>query len=420
MSDPIVILDSLAPFIGVEHPAHDVNHAMKFAVRQVRLPVVGAMHVTCSDEDQRESNDEFQRGFAQDTLPRLKHGARYPFQTTNLGGRYEWQSLQLAEQHFAAPESHTAGKTLVVKVNSHVAETSAGGSIPVARRFGQLDRYGNPSACCSALAAMMQGSDFPYAQELHEAMGSEGSDRFAALSAAPLHLRALYTAVVSARLQARSAVLEAQDYVPQTPTLYVIVPCVTINKPGRDTEVLVGVYLIDRRGVAAAGASGAGREVYRGLGDDPAKYAMDDRHSRFALGDDHVQVVRVARNHSQVIREEVVKRGMDKLERNAKVDELLGKAKQASGGDAVVSRVVAKGLVMALAEVSPVGAAALLFGQGLAGIYQAYRAHRLVRDVAGSREARSILRDVHERIDRLPAEEAQRIVHTLAAAYERR
>ena len=68
-----------------------------------------------------------------------------------------------------------------------------------------------------------------------------------------------------------------------------------------------------------------------------------------------------------------------------------------------------QGLLTLLAELTPVSAALMLFTQGASGIYQVYRAHRLVQDVEpeGSRALADRLAPlVAERVQDAPAIEA--------------
>ena len=60
-------------------------------------------------------------------------------------------------------------------------------------------------------------------------------------------LRGLYAAVTSARLQARRAIVDIQDYRPRPPTVFAVFPCVTIDRKQRDTEFVVGMYWADFR-----------------------------------------------------------------------------------------------------------------------------------------------------------------------------
>jgi len=189
----------------------------------------------------------------------------------------------VAEEHYATPRSREAFKLLVVKINAHTAvHPSAEGP-----EYGWLERYGCRSACCGALAGLFEGSTLPAAQELRETFASEGRDRLAVLedeSRVAARHRALLTAVTSAALQANRAVLDIRQdirqYQPETPTVFLVLPCVTINRDCEpDTELVIGQYGIDRTEQAPVVKHG-------GLGDDPAGYRVRREQGRLVIEDD--------------------------------------------------------------------------------------------------------------------------------------
>lgn len=263
-------MTELQALIGVETGLGRVSNALRQFAQELGAPVVGACHVTCSDEAERECAEALQRWFVRETLPELKPDRRVPLCSINLGGRYEWGAIRVAEEHFAALPSPGALKLLVVKINAHVAvRPSSQGP-----EYGWMERYGRESTCCGALAGVFQGSSLPGIEELREAFRAEGRDRIAVLgdrSRIALRHRALLAAVTSARLQAQRAVLDIQQHRPETPTLFLVLPCVTINRPGPDTELVVGQYGIDRTDAVPT-------VKYHGLGDDPAAYRV--RHDQ--------------------------------------------------------------------------------------------------------------------------------------------
>ena len=414
MIEPPPFIAELAPLVGVEHSLHDVNYALKVAVRGRRPPVVGALQVTCSDETEFETIESFQTSLARDLLPRLKYAHRSAFHTSNLGGRFEWDSLRVTEDHFAgAMGSHQRLEpmVIVVKISSHVAVEESRGQ----RRFGVLRRYGKESSCCSALATVVEGSSHPRADGLREVLCSEGLDRVAALqeSVDPEH-QPLFAALLSARLQARSATLEAQDLDPTVPVLFLIVPAVTLNKADRDGEIVCGLYVVDRRQTAPGSRA---RAWYRGLGDRPEHYQLTAPHGRLTVHDDGSPEERPARDHRMLIRRARERVGEPDLGRDQRIDEALDRARLTANPDPHLTRALLKTLLVALAEVSPVPAALLLFSHGATGIYHAYRAHRMVEDVAASSEAREVLADLERQVDRLPPERARQVLGVLLAEY---
>lgn len=403
-----IVNQELQPLVGREEDLHTVHYALKMAVRQLAPPVVGAMQVHCSDEAEGESIEAFQSGVAQDLLPRLKFASRVPFSTSNLGGRYEWGSLAVAEDHFATPQSRNAFKLMVVKVNAHVGVWSDA----TGRSYGRLRRYDLESTCCGALTALIEGGTGPSIDQLAEPFGSEGVDRLAALrDEVEPDRRMLAAAIVQARLQARSAVLEAQEHRPQTPTLYLVVPAVTLNQPDRDCEMLCGVYLIDRLGAQASGS-------YWGLEDRPEAYEMAETNGRLTVRD-ATTTPREVRDHRHLIRMAWRERRPSEPAKDERVDEILARARDGSTTDHLLTPMLLKSLLVVLAELSPVSATLLLFGEGATEIYDAYRAHRVAQEDEASDAARRMLVELHERVDRMPPDEVEKVLRVLLAEYER-
>ncbi|MCP5108387.1 MAG: hypothetical protein GY950_33680, partial [bacterium] len=257
-------MDELIKLIGHEYTIKKISRTLCSVAGGLRPRVVGAMHVTCADESEYECAQAFQKGFVQHLLPPLKSAHRSPFRISNLGGRYDLGAVALVEDHFRLPADHAGQvdqskfKLIVVKVNSHVGVSSENGK----ERYGTLMRYGTPSTCCGALSAVMAVKRAPNLDEIRDLFLSGGTDRLAVLldggKTAPEH-RSLYAAVLSAGLQARRVLGDIRVHTPVGPTLYLVVPCVTLNRPGMDTEILCGVYTVDHRFKEA-------REEYTGLG----------------------------------------------------------------------------------------------------------------------------------------------------------
>ena len=68
-------LDPIVEWIGMERELNTIATRLRDVVRSTRAPVIGAMHVTCSDEAQQETHVAFQRGFVDHVLPSLKFSA---------------------------------------------------------------------------------------------------------------------------------------------------------------------------------------------------------------------------------------------------------------------------------------------------------------------------------------------------------
>lgn len=255
---------NLQELIGVEDRLGRVVGAIRQVVDGQRAPVAGALEVACSDESEAECCSAFQRQFAEYVLPELKSGTRGPMRTCNLGARYEWGSVRVAEHHFATPASRDAFKVLVVKLNSHVAVSDE----PDGPHYGPMRRYDAPSNACGALHAMFAGGDWPALEELRATFRRGNKDRIATLldpHRVPPAYRHVFAAITQARLQAERATEDICDHKPHSPTWYLVVPCVTFNRAAPDTELVVGVQTVDAR-------AGKREAHYEGLGDDPARY----------------------------------------------------------------------------------------------------------------------------------------------------
>jgi len=256
----------LLDLIGRERDVDEVARTLYTVADGFRAPVVGAMQVTCSDESERECIDAFHSNVVEHLLPSLKFGTRSRFRIANLGARYERGAVAIAEDHYSTGEAAGAFKLMIAKVNSHVCVESTSDG----RRFGSMRRYDTESVYCGALHALMDGSELPFAKELGELFRSGGKDRLGMLLDAkrvePAY-RSLFAAVVNARLQVECAVDDVRECSPRTPTFFLLLPCVTLNRKGKDTEIVCGVWQLDRR-------SSEPVDTYRGLGDDPSAYRL--------------------------------------------------------------------------------------------------------------------------------------------------
>jgi hypothetical protein len=402
-------MDRLHELVGFEDSVTGVTQALHLAAVAEGPPVVGAMHVSCADESENECVTAFQHGFVQHLLPPLKFAQRSAFRIANLGGRYEWGGVRIAEEHYAAAEGGGDHKLMVVKINSHVGiEHDREGY-----RFGVLKRYDGHSPCCGALCGLLEGKHTPAIGRLGEVLRSEGKDRVATLldeRAVDPANRSLFAAIVSARLQARKIVLDIQDYAPASPTRWLVVPCATINRPERDTEIVCGIY--------STKDPGQPREVeYFGLGDDPAAYQLTRKNDRFSISDEHLGTVRLARDHRALVLQQWQHRmGARPVEVNARDERLEHIRRDVTDGKHrhhVHSHVLLQLLLVTLAEIAPVPAAVLLFANGFAAIHHAFRVHHVAREVEASDDARQILKEIHDRVDRLPPERATAIIEML-------
>jgi len=399
-------MDRLLTLVGKERPLGEVAQVLSFSPNGLQPSVTGAVLVTCADESEHECAQAFIQGFVAHRLPALKSAVRSPMRLANLGARYEWGTVRIAEAHFrdrpVAPVDKP--KLMMVKINAHVARSGRAAEDPL---YGVWKRYGTLSPGCGALDALLQGDRRPHAMELAEAFGSEGVDRLALLrdpATIPPRRRMLDAAVVSARLQARKAVLDIQDHDPERHTRYLVVPCVTINQPGADTEIVVGVYDLDH-------GDDSNHETYHGLGDDPSAYRFTVEHGRVEVSDPHVGRLRAARNHRVVAREEAGK--LRSPGRNAALDDAGAEVRAGDHRRDARARTLLRIVLPILAELAPVPAAIVLFAGGAVDIHHAFKVHRLARRLAGDDEARQLLADVEAQLDSMGPERAQALLELL-------
>lgn len=399
----------LYDLIGTENPLDFNSRALRDFARTQKADLVGAMQITCSDESERECVESLQHWFAEDLLPSLKYSAQSPFRTATMGGRYEWGSLALAERNFTTPESEQGSKLLLVKINSHVAVVREGSGFA----YGTMDRYGLESRFCGALHALLDGQQLPAVKNLREAFRSEGKDRVAMLNDSEQvdpQYRSLLAAVAGARLQARRAVLDIQNTTRPSPSLILVLPCVTMNRPDRDTELIVGAYTADFRERDA-------KIFYRGLGDDPSRYAVELRHNLLRLEDDGLHHDRPARDHRQMVLREWRKREGEVLIDDERVQEIVVLTGRTTSPSAAVAKEVLKTLLRLLADVALVPTAVVLFADGVAGIHNVYRAYRLAQGRGTRHDAEAILGEILERVDNLSPDQARAVIGQLCQSY---
>ncbi len=263
--------------------------------------------------------------------------------------------------------------------------------------------------------AVLAGSAEPYARQLREMFHWEGVDRVAMLldpRRVDPEVRSLLLAVVSARLQARQAILEIQDRQTITPTVYLIVPCVTLNRHDRDTELLCGLYTANAEGYKCDAE-------YAGLGDDPSQYEVGHDSGRLVISDEHLGACRPARDHRELVRAKWRTRTRGPIADEGRLHELVAQAESGVRQDHYYAKAVLKSLLHGLAGLAPGPAAVVLFSEGLADLYHAHRAHHIAEEIAGDAEARKILDDVHHSIEQIDDEHARRIVDLLVEEYRR-
>jgi hypothetical protein len=99
-----------------------------------------------------------------------------------------------------------------------------------------------------------------------------------------------------------------------------------------------------------------------------------------------------------------------------RIKEVVERARKSPVRDERLIKGMLRALLPILAQVFPVTAALMLFTNGASGIYQAYRAHKLVDEVEQDEQARLMLADLESRIEHMPAEQAEKVLKVLLSA----
>lgn len=416
-------MKTLVDLVGQELDSQDFCRQLYFILDGYHAPAVGALHVTCSDESERECNEAFQRQFSDQLLPSLKFGEKSHFRLANLGARYEWGAVRIAEEHFATPAAEEGYKLMVVKLNAHICIDTHDSELI----FGRMDRYATSSVYCGAIHSLLDGGALPFHIELQETFLSEGYDRLAVLrdeTQVEREKRGFFAAAVNARLQARRVAIDIQDASLHSPTLFFVLPCVTLNRKGRDTEILCGIYEADYR-------TDEGSVCYRGIGDDPAKLTLEQEMGQLVLRDDQSGETRGARDHRQLARERWRQSQSGRRERSAEGDpasevdlpppvvhpevkKVLAAVDPQAFHDTGSSQAILKTLLRTLSHVDPAPSALLCFAEGVAAIHHLHRIERIAHDVSAEEEARKVLEDVCNRVDFLSPGRTREVIDLLS------
>jgi hypothetical protein len=393
--------------VGRENDLDDVARSLYEFARDQGAPVIGALLLTCADESELECKEAMRNSFTEHVLPNLKAGERSSFRLANLGARYEWGSAAVVDEHFSLAVENNTRKLLVFKLNSHVCVDRTHEGL----RFGRMLRYDHQSTFCGALHHLLDDGHLPFTGQLRESFGSEGLDRLDALrdpERVPATENSLFVAVVNARLQARKAMVDLQARAPRTPTSYLILPCVTLNRQLKDTEIVCGMYRVDWTGDEI-------RADYSGLGDDPTRYRLKSDTGRLRIEDDGWSETRPVRNHRELVLEEWMrKQGIDAgSETEVVIPSLAGRTGSDAETEAHDPRESLKRCVTELAREDPVPAAIVAYARGVAAVHHLFRAHRLARGAAGEQAAREILGEIHASVGQMSAEEASEALRRL-------
>ncbi|MCR4318589.1 MAG: hypothetical protein NUW37_19785 [Planctomycetes bacterium] len=265
--EKLFIPEAVQKCVGREMPLKDWRGQLASWVQSFRAKNVGAHLITCSDESERENTNAFNEIIADTILPKLKQGLSSPFRTANLGSRYEWYSIRIAEDHFAGFSKDP--KLMLISFCSHAGKYT----LDDRPAFGQFFRYSTPSSACGAINAFLSGSHLPFTIDYDAALGMFGVDRKSMLLNPKVvreRHKSLYTAIATTGLQTMMLLIDIFDYAEQTQTMYLITNVVTINQPGEDTCIVCGLHLAEK-------SEGAMDVRYFGIGDDPSRYRIADK-----------------------------------------------------------------------------------------------------------------------------------------------
>lgn len=407
--------ERLHQILGAEKDQNEVARILRDLVREERPPVVGALHVTCSDDVEQEGVGAFQRGFGRYLMPAMKLSNHSVLQSVNLGARYEWGAAPTAERIYANASGAEKWKTLVVKIDAHVAPERTSSGV----RCGHFARFGTDAACCRTVSAVLDGAPGDFADEIIEAYGFEGVDRLGVLrdpSAVDPDHRAFHAAVLGARLHARRAMIDVQEHRPASPTLYYILPCVSLNSSGHDSEIVCGIYACDRRGDDSR--EDGEEDAYCGVGDDPRRYRLKDGSGGLELHDPEIHQPRIARRHRALI---------DETWRTGPHHDPQPDSRLAAGFAEIVARpehrhpvgekLALAALLVLVSEVAPIPAALFLFGKGLVGVHHTAEAHRLAREAEDDAAALAMLEEIRGQVERMEPEQARHLTALLQGAF---
>jgi hypothetical protein len=435
-------LRDLVSRLGVEAPLQTVHHAILRAAHDIR-PVVesGAVLATCSDEFNGEIRTAFVRDVARQLNSPNMPGNRRIFSVANLGGRIEPGAIALADVHFTAATQRSGEKLLLVEIASHVGwrrsvagETARVPASPLGRVWGELDRFGVPSACCGALRLLLDSPTaaaavrFPWFDQLTAFFGPE---RLAALRADPGPWPMLKAAIVHAVLQAETAMVDLLREPPRTPTHVLLVSMVVVNRRGPDDAFPVGVHHLHfRDGVAHLEHGSSLRSTPGALEIEKSGQGLLTVRSPFPeeAAESELESARQVAGTTTAAAPVVVPDGEFTLvvpTPHAATPELTRHVQQTREQLAVLERkphamrVYARPLLRAflqgLSVLAPeVGLAAMAVG-GVRELKHAHDVERLLKDGPSSEEARHALHDIEPLLQQLGHREARQVLEVLLA-----
>ena len=410
------MVNLLEPFVGREVPLDVLHGEVRRSVQRVsNVAEYGTMLVGCSDEFNTELRTSFDRDVARPLLP---HVPSRTFAVSNLAGRVEPTALQLADQHFTVKTRKQGAKLILLEIAAHVGRRS----VHPGWKYGEVDRFGDPSPCCGALfnlinpPASANAVRHPWFEQLTAFFGP---DRLTALRSDTSPYRMVKAAIVHAVLQAESSLVDLLREPPPTHTHVFILPLVVVNQRGSERAVLVGCHHIQCQDGAA--------HVERGfsLRATPSALEFDTASGALAVTSPWDEDKPVAAPFQHAYKDPHPPRAaaaaLERLSEPAVEKRVLHTAKQVDkmrshpSALRVYSRPLLRALLQSISVVAPeVGLAALL-SEGIAELVHAHHLHDLLQRGPTGDEARKALLELEPRIQQLGHRQAQEVLESLLA-----
>jgi len=413
-------LRQLENLVGHEVPLDAMHGEIRRGVQAVRDVVeYGTMLVGCSDEYNDELRRNFDRDVAHSLLP---HVPNRTFAVSNMAGRVEPAAIGLADQHFTVRTRKEGTKLLLVEIAAHVGRRTHEGNL----LYGELSRFGHPSACCGALAKLLappaatSSVRHPWFDQLTAFFGPE---RLAALRDDAGPFRMVSAAIVHAVLQAETALAELLRDPPRTPTHVVVAPLVIVNQRGSDGALLVGCHHLVCDGKAVhLERGGSLRSTPGSHRFEPSPHALlvsspweEDQPVHHVVEPPPPRPVPPAAATALArLSEPAVG---DRIEHTRAQVEQLSKHPNAMR---VYARPLLRGLLQGLSVVAPeVGLAALVV-EGATEVVRAHRLHSVLERGPLTEEAQRVLHELEPTIQQMGHRRAQAVLEALLAREKRR
>jgi len=411
-------LRDLVERIGRQEPLHSLHGRILRAARDIR-PVVesGAVLAACSDEFNGEVRSAFDRDVARLLVAPNVPGTRRVFSVSNLGGRIEPGAIALADRHFTAASETSGEKLLVIEITAHVGRREQ----PDRVSWGELDRFGVPSACCGALRLLLDGPSsaatvrYPWFDQLTAFFGPA---RLNALRDDSSPYRMVRAAVVHAVLQAETAIVDLLREPPTTPTHVLLLSMVVINRRGPDDALLVGVHHLHfQRGLA---------DIRQGdsLRSTPDALRVNDARSELVLSSPFEAQAAPTPGERFQIPEELPGEFQTRASSPAVLERVEHGRRQLKAlhrhphALRIYARPLLRALLQGLSVAAPEVGLAALAVESTRDALLSRRMRRLLREGPSSEEARQLLHDVEPALQQLGHQEAREVLEILLSEHD--